>query len=86
MWMMNAIVDIGAHRAQGRQPWWYASAYQLFDQFLGATESDAVLAEWFVRRTSLLDSLYPTPSPRLLARAIQHNSRAWLAQRRAGDH
>jgi 2-polyprenyl-6-methoxyphenol hydroxylase-like FAD-dependent oxidoreductase len=85
VWTMNAIADLSAHRAQGLQPWWYGSTYQLFDQFLGATESDAVLAEWFLRRTSLLDSLYPIPSPRLLARAIRHNSRAWLAQRRTAS-
>ena len=82
VWMMNAIADISAHRAQGRPSWWYRPAYQLIDQFLGAAESDPVLTEWLLRRTSLLDSLYMVPPPRLIARAIRHNAGAWLAERR----
>ena len=45
-------------------PWWYRPVGGLFDQFLGAAETDPVLAEWFLRRFSLLDSLYMVPSPR----------------------
>lgn len=84
VWMMNAIADISAHQAQGPRPWWYLPTYRLFDQFLGAAESDAVLGQWVLRRTSLLDGLYVVPSPRLVARTIRHNSRAWLAERRGG--
>ena len=54
----------------------------LFDQFLSAAETEPVLAEWFLRRFSLLDSLYLVPSPRLVARTIRHNTRSWLAERR----
>jgi 2-polyprenyl-6-methoxyphenol hydroxylase-like FAD-dependent oxidoreductase len=82
VWTMNAIADISAHRAEGARPWWYWPSYRLFDQFLGAAESDAVLAEWFLRRTSMLDSLYVIPPPRVLARTIRHNCGAWLAERR----
>lgn len=83
VWTMNAIADLGAHRATGEQHWWYQPAYRLIDQFLGAAESDPVLAEWFLRRTSLLDSLFVVPSPRLVGRAVRNNCRAWLAQRKA---
>ena len=79
---MNAVADISAHRAQGPQPWWYQPSYRLMDQFLGAAASDAVLTEWFLRRTSMLDSLWVVPPPRVLARAIRHNTGAWLAERR----
>ena len=54
----------------------------LFDQFLGAAETDTVLAEWFLRRFSLLDSLYMVPSAMLVGRTIRHNMRLWLAERR----
>jgi hypothetical protein len=54
----------------------------LFDQFLGAAETDPVLAEWFLRRFSLLDSLYMVPTPPIIARAMRHNLRLWLAERR----
>ena len=82
VWTMNAVADISAHRAQGPQPWWYSPSYRLMDQFLGAAESDGVLTEWFLRRTSMLDSLWVVPPPRVLARAIRHNTGAWLAERR----
>ena len=45
-------------------PWWWRPSGALFDQFLGAAETEPVLAEWFLRRFSLLDSLYMIPSPR----------------------
>ena len=54
----------------------------LFDQFLGAAETDPVLAEWFLRRFSLLDSLYMVPSARLVGRTIRHNMRLWLEEKR----
>ncbi|MGV0873053.1 FAD-dependent oxidoreductase [Mycolicibacterium sp. XJ879] len=83
VWTMNAIGDLTMHRAAGPSPWWYKPVGSLFDQFLGAAETDPVLAEWFLRRFSLLDSLYMVPSPRLVARTIRHNMRLWLAQKRA---
>lgn len=89
IWMMNTIADISAHRAQGARLWWYQPAYQLIDQFLGAAESDGPLTEWFLRRTSMLDSLYVIPPPRMIARTVRLNAGAWLAERRAGrsrDH
>jgi 2-polyprenyl-6-methoxyphenol hydroxylase-like FAD-dependent oxidoreductase len=81
VWTMNSIADQVLHGAEGNQPWWYRPTLGLFDQFLGAAETDPVLAEWFLRRTSLLDSLYLTPPPRLVARAIRNNARMWLAER-----
>lgn len=83
VWTMNAVADISAHQAQGPRQWWYRPAYQLMDQFLGAAESESTLAEWFLRRTSLLDSLWVVPPPWLIGRTIRHNSGAWLAERRA---
>ncbi len=82
VWMMNAVGDLTFHHAAGEGPWWYRPVGVLFDQFLGAAETDPVLAEWFLRRFSLLDSLYMVPSPALVARAIRHNMRLWLAERR----
>jgi 2-polyprenyl-6-methoxyphenol hydroxylase-like FAD-dependent oxidoreductase len=82
VWMMNAIGDLVLHRATGPMPWWYRPVGGLFDQFLGAAETDPVLAEWFLRRFSLLDSLYMVPSARLVGRTIRHNMRLWLAERR----
>ena len=82
VWTMNAIGDLTLHRAAGRMPWWYGPVGGLFDQFLGAAETEPVLAEWFLRRFSLLDSLYMVPSPRLVGRTIRHNMRLWLAERR----
>jgi 2-polyprenyl-6-methoxyphenol hydroxylase-like FAD-dependent oxidoreductase len=83
VWVMNAIGDLVLHRATGPTPWWYRPVGNLFDQFLGAAETDPVLAEWFLRRFSLLDSLYMVPSTRLVGRTIRHNMRLWLAERRA---
>ena len=83
VWQMNAIGDFTFHRASGPMPKWYGPVGNLFDQFLGAAETDPVLAEWFLRRFSLLDSLYMVPSARLVGRTIRHNMRLWLAQRRA---
>ncbi|OBI49278.1 oxidoreductase, partial [Mycobacterium kyorinense] len=82
VWMMNAIGDFSFHHAGGPMPRWYGPIGNLFDQFLGAAETDPVLAEWFLRRFSLLDSLYMVPSARLVGRAIRHNMRLWLAERR----
>ncbi len=82
VWTMNAVADLRGHGAEGPEPWWYRPLYGLFEQFLGAAESDPVLAEWFLRRTALLDSLHMAPSPRIVGRAVRHNLRAWLAERR----
>jgi flavin-dependent dehydrogenase len=82
VWMMNAIGDFGFHHAAGPAPPWYRPVGNLFDQFLGAAETDPVLAEWFLRRFSLLDSLYMVPSAALIARTIRHNTRLWLSERR----
>jgi 2-polyprenyl-6-methoxyphenol hydroxylase-like FAD-dependent oxidoreductase len=84
VWLMNAIADVTFHHAQtkGPVPWWWRPSGALFDQFLGAAETDPVLAEWFLRRFSLLDSLYLVPPPRVIGRAMAHNLRLWLADRR----
>ena len=83
VWVMNTIGDFTFHHAAGDAPWWYRPVGSLFDQFLGAAETDPVLAEWFLRRFSLLDSLYMTPSPTLVGRTVKHNMRLWLGERRA---
>ena len=83
VWMMTAIGDHALHNAAGDAPRWYGPVGSLFDQFLGAAETDPVLAEWFLRRFSLLDSLYMVPSPRLVGRTIAHNVRLWTAEKRA---
>jgi 2-polyprenyl-6-methoxyphenol hydroxylase-like FAD-dependent oxidoreductase len=85
VWMMNAIGDLTLHRASGPTPWWYRPVGNLFDQFLGAAETDPVLAEWFLRRFSLLDSLYMIPSARLVGRTVRHNLRLWLAEKRSAN-
>jgi hypothetical protein len=84
VWMMNAIGDITFHHAVTKEPvpWWWRPSGSLFDQFLGAAETNPVLAEWFLRRFSLLDSLYMIPPPRIIGRAIGHNMRVWLGERR----
>ncbi|OSC43099.1 FAD-dependent oxidoreductase [Mycobacterium decipiens] len=84
VWMMNAIGDITFHHATAEPTarWWRAAG-NLFDQFLGAAETDPVLAEWFLRRFSLLDSLYMVPPARIIGRTIAHNMRLWLHERRA---
>ena len=84
VWIMTAIGDLALHNATGEAKWWYKPVGSLFDQFLGAAETDAVLAEWFLRRFSLLDSLYMVPSARLVGRTIRHNMRLLLAEKRAG--
>jgi 2-polyprenyl-6-methoxyphenol hydroxylase-like FAD-dependent oxidoreductase len=83
VWTMTAIGDISLHNATGEAPWWYRPVGSLFDQFLGAAETDPVLAEWFLRRFSLLDSLYMVPSAGLVGRTVRHNMRLWLAERRS---
>ncbi|OBK77656.1 NAD(P)/FAD-dependent oxidoreductase [Mycobacterium sp. 1274761.0] len=83
VWTMNAIGDLVLHGATGPTPWWYPPVGRLFDQFLGAAETDPVLAEWFLRRFSLLDSLYMVPSARLVGRTIRHNLRLFIADKRA---
>ncbi|OMC28595.1 oxidoreductase [Mycobacterium colombiense] len=84
VWMMNAIGDVTFHHAgtKGPIPWWWRPSGALFDQFLGAAETEPVLAEWFLRRFSLLDSLYMVPPPRIIGRAMAHNLRLWLSERR----
>jgi 2-polyprenyl-6-methoxyphenol hydroxylase-like FAD-dependent oxidoreductase len=84
VWMMNAIGDTTFHHAAtlGPIPWWWRPSGALFDQFLGAAETEPVLAEWFLRRFSLLDSLYMIPPPRIVGRAMAHNMRLWLRERR----
>ncbi|OCB21754.1 oxidoreductase, partial [Mycobacterium malmoense] len=84
VWIMNAIGDVTFHHAgtKGPIPWWWRPSGALFDQFLGAAETDPVLAEWFLRRFSLLDSLYMIPPPRVVGRAMAHNLRLWLGERR----
>jgi 2-polyprenyl-6-methoxyphenol hydroxylase-like FAD-dependent oxidoreductase len=84
VWMMNGVADLHFHHAttKSRVPWWWRPSAALFDQFLGAAETEAVLAEWFLRRFSLLDSLYMVPPPRIVGRAIAHNMRLWLRERR----
>jgi len=84
VWLMNAIGDVAFHHAGAdRIPRWWRPVGALFDQFLGAAETEPVLAEWFLRRFSLLDSLYMVPPPRIIGRTIRHNMRLWLQQRRA---
>ena len=82
VWTMNAIGDLVLHRASGPMPRWYPWVGELFDQFLGAAETEPVLAEWFLRRFSLLDSLYMVPSARIVGRTVRHNMRCWVAERR----
>ena len=65
----------------GRRPWWYRPVGNLFDQFLGAAETDPVLAEWFLRRFSLLDSLYMVPAAG--ARCPRHSAQHAVVARRA---
>ena len=84
VWIMNAIGDTTFHHAGVESiPWWWRPSGALFDQFLGAAETEPVLAEWFLRRFSLLDSLYMVPPPRIIGRTIAHNLRLWTRERRA---
>jgi 2-polyprenyl-6-methoxyphenol hydroxylase-like FAD-dependent oxidoreductase len=84
VWMMNGVADVNFHHAGTKEPapWWWRPSATLFDQFLGAAETEPVLAEWFLRRFSLLDSLYMIPPPRIIGRAMAHNMRLWLRERR----
>ncbi len=84
VWMMNGVADVNFHHAGTKEPvpWWWRPSAKLFDQFLGAAETEPVLAEWFLRRFSLLDSLYMIPPPRIIGRAMTHNMRLWLGERR----
>ncbi|MBW0019870.1 MAG: oxidoreductase [Mycobacterium sp.] len=83
VWTMNAIGDVAFHHADAEpQPRWWRPVGALFDQFLGAAETDSVLAEWFLRRFNLLDSLYMVPPPAIVGRAMGHNMRLWLDERR----
>jgi 2-polyprenyl-6-methoxyphenol hydroxylase-like FAD-dependent oxidoreductase len=82
VWTMNAIGDLMFHNASGPMPRWYRPVGNLFEQFLGAAETEPVLAEWFLRRFSLLDSLYMIPNARIVGRTVRHNMRCWLAERR----
>ena len=85
VWMMTVIGDLSLHNATTTEkvPRWYKPVGGLFDQFLGAAETDPVLAEWFLRRFSLLDSLFMVPSARLVGRTIRHNMKLWLAEKRS---
>ena len=83
VWTMTAIGDLTFHHATAQSPWWFGPVGGLFEQFLGAAETDTVLAEWFLRRFSLLDSLYMVPTAGLVGRAVRHNIRLWRAERRA---
>lgn len=83
VWMMNAIGDVSLHHAVATpEPRWWRPIGLLFDQFLGAAETDSVLAEWFLRRFNLLDSLYMIPPARLVGRTMAHNMRLWRGERR----
>ena len=74
VWTMNAIGDVALHNARADDaPWWYLTVGNLFEQFLGAAETDPDLAEWFLRRFSLLDSLYMVPDAKTLGRTVRHN-------------
>ncbi len=81
VWTMNAVGDLVLHGAQGPAPRWYKPVGALFDQFLGAAETDPVLAEWFLRRFSLLDSLWMVPSATLIGRTVRHNMALWARSR-----
>lgn len=83
VWVMNAIGDVTFHHAKADpQPRWWRPVGNLFDQFLGAAETDPVLAEWFLRRFSLLDSLYMVPPARIFGRTVAHNMRLWMHEQR----
>ena len=82
VWTMNAIGDLALHNASAETvPWWYLRVGNLFDQFLGAAETEADLAEWFLRRFSLLDTLYMVPDAKTLGRTIRHNMGLLVAQK-----
>jgi 2-polyprenyl-6-methoxyphenol hydroxylase-like FAD-dependent oxidoreductase len=83
IWLMDSIGDLTLQGATGPKPWWYDRVGTLFDQFLGAAETEPVLAEWFLRRFSMLDSLWMVPPPSIVARTMRHNFRCWRAERKA---
>lgn len=83
VWLTNTVSDYTFHHATGRQRWWHRPTGLLFGHLLGAAQTDPVLAEWFLRRFSLLDHLHLVPPPTLVARTVRHNLRHWLAERRA---
>ena len=84
VWMTNGIGDITFHHADGGTiPWWWRPSGALFDRLLRAAETEPVLAEWFLRRFSLLDRLDMVPPPRIIGRAVAHNLRLWTRERRA---
>ena len=82
VWTMNAIGDVALHNASADGvPWWYMRVGNLFDGFLGAAETEADLAEWFLRRFSLLDTLYMVPDARTLGRTVRHNMGLLLVEK-----
>jgi len=82
VWTMNAIGDVALHNATADDaPWWYLTVGNLFEQFLSAAETDADLAEWFLRRFSLLDSLYMVPDAKTLGRTVRHNMGLLVAEK-----
>lgn len=82
VWTMNAIGDLALHNATSdRVPWWYLRVGNLFEQFLSAAETEADLAEWFLRRFSLLDSLYMVPDAKTLGRTVRHNMGLLLSEK-----
>lgn len=82
VWTMNAIGDVALHNAPADDvPWWYLPVGNLFDGFLGAAETEADLAEWFLRRFSLLDTLYMVPDAKTLGRTVRHNMGLLLAEK-----
>ena len=81
--LTNAIGDVTFHAAKAAHiPWWWRSSGVLFDQFLEAAETEPVLAEWFLRRFSLLDHLHMVPAPPTIGRAVVHGLRVWARERR----
>jgi 2-polyprenyl-6-methoxyphenol hydroxylase-like FAD-dependent oxidoreductase len=82
VWTMNAIGDLALHNATAEDvPWWYLRVGNLFEQFLSAAETEADLAEWFLRRFSLLDSLYMVPDAKTLGRTVRHNMGLLLSEK-----
>ncbi|GAB7144328.1 NAD(P)/FAD-dependent oxidoreductase [Mycobacterium riyadhense] len=85
VWMSNGIGDVSFHNATASPaPIWWRPFGALFDQFLEEAETEPALAEWFLRRFSLLDSLYMVPSPLLVGRAIANYVRRAVMRRRSG--
>jgi 2-polyprenyl-6-methoxyphenol hydroxylase-like FAD-dependent oxidoreductase len=75
VWMMNAIGDVAFHHADaGPIPWWWRPSGALFDQFLGAAETEPVLAEWFLQPVfTARQPLYgPTPADSRPRHRAQH--------------